>query len=98
MVTNLPLVSGIPLLSALMEYHTLAPGRGWCPTKSMCDEGLIFKGISKGLIHSDAIGVDFYKKKKIESHKEDGATCLDIKITKIRNEKCNFLDSYNKYK
>ncbi len=45
MVFNQPLaclVSGIHLLPALMAYHTLAPSRGWCPTKSMFDEGLIF--------------------------------------------------------
>ncbi len=44
----------------------------------MSDEGLNFKGLSKGLIPSDAIGVDFYIK-KIEPHKEGGATCVVIK-------------------
>ncbi len=57
MVPNLPLVSGIHLFSALMAYHTLSPSRGWCPTKSYVWRRLIFfKGLSKGLIPSDAIG------------------------------------------
>ncbi len=69
MVSNLPLVSGIHLLSALMEYHTLAPSSAWFPTKYTTDEGLFFKGLSKGLIPSDTIGVDFYIK-KTEPHKK----------------------------
>ncbi len=63
MVPNVALVSGIHLLSALMAYLTLAPSSRWCPTKSMFDEGLMFKGLSKELIPSDAIEVDFYIKK-----------------------------------
>ncbi len=75
MVSNLPLVSGIHLLSALMEYHTLAPSSAWFPTKYTSDEGLFFKGLSKGLIPSDTIGVDFYIK-KTEPHKKGRATCI----------------------
>ncbi len=33
-----------------------------------------FKGLSKGLIPSDAVGIDFYIK-EAEPHKKGGATC-----------------------
>ncbi len=57
----------------------------------MFEKADIFKGLSKGLIPSDAIGVDFYIK-EAESHKIGGATCYNIKrheiskISVIKNE------------
>ncbi len=76
MVPNLPLASGFHLFSALMAYLPYtSPKQGMMSNKVYVWQRLnIFKGLSKGLIPSDAIGVDFYIK-KAEPHTKGGATC-----------------------